>query len=66
MKNKEELKKKTDADLVKLLAEKRTSLREFRFSAAGSRVRNTKEGARLKKEIARVLTETVARKQVTK
>ncbi len=62
MKHKEELKKKNDADLAKLLEEKRVALREFRFSATGSRVKNTKEGASLKKDIARILTETTARR----
>ena len=48
--------KKTDKELIALLAEKRLALRTFRFSIAGSNVRNVKEGNALKKEIARILT----------
>ena len=47
--------KKNEKELVALLAEKREALRDFRFSMKGSRVRNTKEGARLRKDIARIL-----------
>ncbi len=43
--------------LVKALLEKRESLRAFRFGAAGSKARNVKEGANLRKEIARIMTE---------
>jgi len=50
----EELKKKSENELVKLLAEKREALRDFRFSMKGSKTRNTKEGARLRKDIARI------------
>lgn len=52
-----ELSRKTDQDLRKTLFEKRRLLREFRFGAAGSRVRNTREGRHLRRDIARVLTE---------
>jgi ribosomal protein L29 len=45
----------TREELVKLLAERRESLREFRFSAKGSRVRNTKSAANFRKDIARIL-----------
>ncbi len=54
-KERENFNKKTDKELKKVLAEKRESLREFRFSAKGSRVRNTKEGLALRKDIARIL-----------
>jgi ribosomal protein L29 len=50
-----ELIKKTRTELVTLLAEKREQLREFRFSAKGTRIRNTKEGVALRKDIARIL-----------
>lgn len=46
---------KDDKELKKLLAEKREALRTFRFSMKGSRVRNTKEGAEYRKDIARIL-----------
>ncbi len=52
-----ELSRKTDQDLRKTLFEKRHLLREFRFGAAGSRVRNTREGRHLRRDIARILTE---------
>lgn len=58
------LEKKTADELRALVAEKREALREFRFSAKGSRVRNTKEGMLLRKDIARILFLTGARKDV--
>ncbi|MDP2705119.1 MAG: 50S ribosomal protein L29 [Patescibacteria group bacterium] len=51
-----ELQEKNEKDLIKLLAEKRTALRNFRFGGTGSKTRNVKEGMFLRKEIARVLT----------
>ncbi len=48
--------KKTQKELTSLLQEKRLALRNFRFSIAGSNVRNVKEGLVLKKDIARILT----------
>lgn len=47
---------KTKADLIALLAEKRKSLRVFRFGAAGSKARDVKEGRKIRKDIARILT----------
>ena len=52
-----ELKGKSDTELGKLLVEKREALRSFRFSIAGTKTRNVKEGKNLRKEIARILTE---------
>jgi ribosomal protein L29 len=52
-----ELTKKNDADLSKLLKEKREALRSFRFGISGSKTRNVKEGRDMKKGIARILTE---------
>lgn len=51
-----ELHKKTVEELYKLLAEKREGLRAFRFSMKGSRTRDTKAGAAIRKDIARVMT----------
>ena len=48
--------KKSKKDLEKLLIEKREVLREIRFASAGSRVRDVKETAKTKKDIARILT----------
>ena len=55
---------KTDHELLKELAEKRSGLRNFRFGATGSRTRNVKEGRNLRKDIARLLTEINRRKRV--
>lgn len=51
----ETLNKKNEKELKQLLAEKREALRDFRFSMKGSRIRNTKEGSLLRKDIARIL-----------
>ena len=51
-----EFEKKSEAELTKLLAEKREALRAFRFDMKGSRTRDTQLGANLKKDIARILT----------
>ncbi len=58
-----DLKKYSVADLQKEIAEKRESLRTFRFGEAGSRSRNVREGRTLKKDIARLLTELNSRKE---
>ena len=57
---------KTDADLAKLVSEKRAELQKFRFGGAGSKVTNVKLGSALRKEIARVMTEISARKNKAK
>ncbi len=54
-KKKETFTGKEENELKKLLIEKRSLLREFRFNMKGSRVRNTKEGSVLRKEIARIM-----------
>lgn len=54
-KKKESFADKDEKELKTLLAEKNSALREFRFSTKGSRVRNTKEGSMLKKDIARIM-----------
>ena len=51
-----ELFKKTKAELETILSEKRESLRKFRFGVSGSKIKNTKEGRNLRKEIAQILT----------
>jgi ribosomal protein L29 len=58
-----EYKEKTEQDLMKLIADKRTALREFRFGMSGSKTRNVKEGYKIRKDIARILTEVSLRKQ---
>ncbi|KKR31447.1 MAG: hypothetical protein UT65_C0026G0005 [Parcubacteria group bacterium GW2011_GWF2_39_8b] len=47
---------KSKKELQTILSEKRLALRTFRFSIAGSNMRNVKEGSALKKDIAMVLT----------
>ena len=56
-----DFKKKSVKDLEKLLKDKREELREFRFSSAGSRTRNVREGRNTRKEIAQILTELNSR-----
>lgn len=51
-----EIKTKTNPDLIKLLSDKRESLRIFRFGTTGSKTKNVKEGREIKKDIARILT----------
>lgn len=55
-------KKNTAEDLSKMLSEKRSDLRSFRFGLSGSKTKNVKKGKEIRKEIARVLTELNARK----
>ena len=49
-------KNKSPKELKALIVEKTLALRSFRFSIAGSNVRNVKEGKFLKKDIARIMT----------
>lgn len=51
-----ELKNKTEDDMIKILNEKRESLRGFRFGINGSKVKNVKEGRNTKRDIAMILT----------
>ena len=48
------------------LAEKRESLRVYRFGGAGSRSRDVKGGRGIRKEIARILTELNSRIKASK
>lgn len=48
--------KKTVDELRKFVNDQREALRSFRFSEAGSRTRNVKEGKALKVSVARALT----------
>lgn len=50
-----------DAELTKLLTETRATLRDERFAAAGARPKESNAPAKLRKTIARVLTEQHAR-----
>ncbi len=57
-----EYKDKTPKDLMKLIAEKREGIRNFRFGSTGSKTKNVKLGKTLKKDIARIMTELTIRK----
>jgi ribosomal protein L29 len=62
----EEFTGKDIAELTKLLAEKREELRDFRFSMKGSKIRNTKLGMQLRKDIARILFVLGGKKETEK
>ncbi len=51
-----ELRQKTKIELQELLEEKRTKLAELRFLLHQKKVKNVKESAAVKKDIARILT----------
>ncbi len=51
-----ELKKKSENDLQKLLAEYRENLRALRFKDANKQLKNIREIREIKKVIARILT----------
>ncbi len=53
----------TNAELAKLLSEKREELRALRFSSAGSRPKDSSGPRKLRKEIARIMTAFAARVQ---
>ena len=57
------LTKKSEADLRKMLKDKRSELQRFRFGMSGSKTRNVKRGRDVKKEIARILTELTRRRR---
>ncbi len=61
-----ELKTKTIPDLNKLIVEKRGAIRDFRFGSTGSKTKNVKLAATLRKEVARIMTELSIRKAATK
>ncbi len=56
-KNKDNFKDMKGGELVKKLESLREELRSIHFKAEGSRSKNVKEQATLKKNIARVMTE---------
>lgn len=47
---------KTEADLTKMLSEKREALRVFRFGGAGAKTKNVRQGREIRKDIARIMT----------
>ncbi len=61
MTKKETMAAKTDQELMKLLADTRATLRTERFSAAGARAKDSNAPRKLRKVIARALTEQRSR-----
>ncbi len=58
---------KTNADIIKMIDEKREALRVFRFGGAGAKIKDVKQGRSIRKDIARMMTALSAEKQkVTK
>jgi ribosomal protein L29 len=55
----------TSEELAAYVGDKREELRVLQFNVAGSKNRNVKLARALRKEIARALTETSARKHTT-
>ena len=51
-----DFKTKSEAELKKLLSEKREALSKFKFGISGSRTKNVKEGKNTRRDIARILT----------
>ena len=51
-----EIKKKSQSELKKILAEKREKLRQLRFDLSSGKVKNVREIRMVKKDIARILT----------
>jgi ribosomal protein L29 len=58
----QEIIKMKDADLSKLLMDKRDGYRTLRFDTTGTKTRNVKEGLATRKDIARIMTEINKRK----
>ncbi len=56
-----DIRKLSDKEMEKSLAEKRAELDQFRFDVTGSRSKDAKVGAKAKKTVARLLTEMRAR-----
>ncbi|HRZ30449.1 MAG TPA: 50S ribosomal protein L29 [Candidatus Paceibacterota bacterium] len=53
---KTDFKTKSEAELKKILIEKKDSLAKFKFGISGSRTKNVKEGRNTRRDIARILT----------
>lgn len=53
----EEIKKKKDTELIELLNERRKDLRDARFDTAGSKSKDAYLKRKLRRDIAKILTE---------
>ena len=60
-----DLQKKTEEDMMKMLAEYRTRLQELGFKIAANQVKNVREVRQIKKDIARILTHLKATNKKT-
>ena len=60
-KTKTDLTEKNPKELTEMLAEKREQLRSLRFTALGSRVKDSSEPKKLRADIARIMTELGSR-----
>lgn len=56
-----EINKQSDRELEKLLSDKRAAVRQFRFDITGSKAKNLQEGANIRKDVARIMTELTSR-----
>ena len=56
-----EINKQSDKELEKLLSDKRAAVRQFRFDVTGSKAKNLKGGANIRKDVARIMTEVSIR-----
>ncbi len=61
MAKKTSFKDKSKDELVKLLGEKREELRKLRFEAAGARPKDSNAPSKVRKDIARLMTELSAK-----
>jgi ribosomal protein L29 len=59
--NTKEIKKLSQKELEKALAEERANVRQFRFAITGSKQKDIKAGANARKTVARILTEMKTR-----
>ncbi|HUX80909.1 MAG TPA: 50S ribosomal protein L29 [Candidatus Paceibacterota bacterium] len=65
MTKKEVMTKKTDQELLKLLADTRALLRTERFAATGARAKDSNSPKKLRATVARILTEQRVREVTT-
>lgn len=63
MAKKESFKDKKPEEIKKLLGERREELRKLRFAATGARSKDVNAAARVRKDIARLLTEQTIQKK---
>ncbi len=56
-----EIRKMSDKEIEKSLAEKRSEVKQVRFDITGSKSKNVKTGANAKKAVARMMTELQSR-----